>query len=505
MQHRKLDRFILTPVLFLILLVVGGVSAETRTQSAESHISDFISIVPTGQTTRLQLPATHVFQYLSEEGDALTEGGSFMGNYDFTGFVPINGSSTQGRVGLNHERNPGGVSIMDVTLDSATQQWNVTASRAVDFSNVAGTARNCSGAVTPWNTFISCEETVSGDGNDDGYNDLGWCIEIDPVSGSVVDQTGDLDGADKLWAMGNFAHENLVVHDNWRTVYLGTDNRTGYLYKFVADVAQNLSAGTLYAFKDLGDGNGEWVQLANTTPAERNSVAAQAGALGARVFDGIEDVEISPLDGMVYFAVKGEGRVYRLNDADPLAGTTVTGLETYVGNMSYMIDHAGGSTSVAWGNGNDNLAFDNLGNLWVLQDGGNNYIWVVGVGHTQNAPKVSLFGTVPLGAEPTGITFTPDNNYLFMSIQHPFITNGVTAQPDAFGEPRTFSKDVAIVIARAEMLGAPTALTLRNQPQSQLTSPLLIIAGLAATLLLTIRYCARTEWWQSKVAAKNRS
>ena len=27
--------------------------------------------------------------------------------------------------------------------------------------------------------------------------------------------------------------------------------------------------------------------------------------------------------------------------------------------------------------GNDNLAFDGEGNLWVLQDGGHDYIWVV--------------------------------------------------------------------------------------------------------------------------------
>lgn len=475
------------------LLVLGfGVSLVERVGviSAENapHISTFTSVTPTGQTTRFQLPDTHTFQYLAEEGDALTEGGTFMGNFDFTGYVPKNGSSTEGHVGLNHELVPGGVSIMDVSFDGVGKSWSVSASRAVDFSAVGGTRRNCSGAVTAWETLISCEENTTGDGNGDGYNDIGWCVEIDPATGTVIDQTGGLDGADKLWALGNFAHENMVVHPNDRTAYTGTDTSTGYLYKFVADSAQDLSSGALYVFKDLGGGDAEWVQIANSTPAEQNSVSSQAAAAGARAFNGVEDVEISPIDGLVYFAVKGESRVYRFNDVDPLAGTTISGFETYVGGMSYTIDHATGSESVAWGGGNDNLAFDELGNLWVLQDGGNNYIWVVGMGHTQVAPRVSLFGIAPSGSEPTGITFTPDYNYLFMSIQHPSGTNAVTTQPDAFGTLRHFDKDVAIVIARAGMLGTsqpPTVVTVSNQTSQPMSYILIwvVVLGLSAVLL----------------------
>lgn len=52
-------------------------------------------------------------------------------------------------------------------------------------------------------------------------------------------------------------------------------------------------------------------------------------------------------------------------------------METYVVNTSYDIEHENGTTSANWGYGNDNLAFDGDGNLWVFQDGGNNYIWLV--------------------------------------------------------------------------------------------------------------------------------
>ena len=103
---------------------------------------------------------------------------------------------------------------------------------------------------------------------------------------------------------------------------------------------------------------------------------------------------------MVYFAVKGEGQVYRFQDSDPLTGTAAD-METFVGNMSYDIIHESGTTTKAWGNGNDNLAFDSTGNLWVFQDGDSNYIWVVESGHTQLIPRVKVFGIAPTGAEPT--------------------------------------------------------------------------------------------------------
>ena len=130
-------------------------------------------------------------------------------------------------------------------------------------------------------------------------------------------------------------------------------------------------------------------------------------------------------------------------------------METYVGGpgVAYDIKHASGTTSVTWGRGNDNMAFDAQGNLWVLQDGDDDYIWVVKEGHTTVCPRVEIFGRTPLGSEPTGITFSPDNKFLFMSIQHPNSSNNTSSQTDAAGASVNFAKDVALVIARKENLG----------------------------------------------------
>jgi hypothetical protein len=393
----------------------------------------------------------------------LTQGGVLPTKTDFTGYVPKGGSSENGFLSINSETAPGGVTILDIDYDTTYNIWQTSRSEAIDFSSVIGTIANCSGTVTPWNTIISCEELTSieletrpgfeypKDVNNDGYHDFGWAIEIDPVTKTVVDQEGGLNGPDKLWAMGNFKHENAVVHSNQRTIYQGADAQIGHLYKFVADSPKNLSSGSLYVYSGSKSGSGNWIQINNTTQAEQNSTIAQSIDAGATVFEGIEDVEIGP-DGKVYFAVKGEGRVYRFQDSDPVSGTIVTQMETYVGNATYAITHSNGTTNHEWGFGNDNLAFDGEGNLWVLQDRdtSNNYIWVVESGHSQAVPKVKIFGRPPVGSEPTGITFSPDFRFLFMSIQHPSSSNNSTSQTDAAGNEVSFDKGTSLVISLKE-------------------------------------------------------
>ena len=418
----------------------------TSCVSAQNKISDFISLEPSPENTDFVIPESHVFQKIIETGDPLSEGGFLPDRNDFTGYVGINGSSENGYLSINAETDPGGVSILDIYLDTATKLWVTTASEAVDFSSVAGTLNNCSGTITPWNSIISCEERqTTGDSNSDGYYDMGWCVEIAPDSKMVIN---------KLWALGNFKHENVSIHPNERTVYQGADSNPGYIYKFVAQNPRDLSDGALYVYSGSKNGPGNWILLNNTTPTVRNTILNQSASAGATVFNGVEDVEIGP-DGWVYFAVKNEGRVYRFQDSDPITGTEVLQMETFVGNATYAITHNNGTSNINWGNGNDNLTFDGDGNLWVTQDtfGVENYIWVVENGHSQANPKVKIFGRTPIGSEPTGITFSPDFRFLFMSVQHPNINNDSSIQVDAKGNEVGFNKSISLVIALKENLG----------------------------------------------------
>ncbi|MGB0176012.1 MAG: alkaline phosphatase PhoX, partial [Owenweeksia sp.] len=251
-------------------------------------------------------------------------------------------------------------------------------------------------------------------------------------------------------------HENAVVLNDSITLYTGEDGGSSAVFKFVANNKADLSSGTLYALKLNGTlaggepttSTGTWIQIPNTTQLERNTSRALAISLGATNFNGVEDIEVSPVDGKMYFTAKGNNRVYRFTDN----GTTVSNFETFVGGMSYVLNTDQGVFTEPWGGGNDNLTFDDQGNLWVLQDGGNNYIWVVRPDHTQAVPKVELFASAPAGSEPTGLTFSPDYRFGFVSIQHPSGSNN--PQLDATFNNVTFNASATMVFSRQQFLGA---------------------------------------------------
>ena len=430
-----------------------------------AEIACFTSITPTIQTDSLIIPTSHSFQVLAQSGDVYTNGAVFPENFDFTCFVPISGSSSSGIITLNHENNVlGGMSVMDAQYDTSSHLWNIENVGPVDFSSVVKTERSCSGGLTPWGTVLMGEEVRSlVDTNSDGYKDVGWLVEVNPFTRQVMEYGNA--GQQKLWAMGRMLHENAAVsYEDNKTVYYGEDDSLGCVYKFIANQAGNLSEGVLFVLKldsilqfgEPTNTNGSWLPIGNSTQSERNNTHQIALDLGATSFYGIEDVEIGP-DGFIYFASKGHGRIYRFIDND----STISQFETFVGGRNYEILTQDSSYSEPWGIGNDNLAFDGEGNLWVLQDGSKDFIWVVKSGHTQENPLVEIFASTPKGSEPTGITFSPDKRFLFMSLQHPDSTN--ILQIEASGNFVKFNKSSMIVIARKEFLGNWSPLSITNQ------------------------------------------
>lgn len=426
-----------------------------------THISCFTSIVPTAQTGKLIIPTEHKYQLILKEGDNYTEGGGLVGGQnDFTAYVAKNASSTNGYLSVNHETNPGGVTMAEINYNATTKLWELTRSRAVSFSapSLVQTIRNCSGGITPWGTIVTAEEqTTSNDVNADGMKDYGWLVEIDPATAQVISQNTD-GSKGKLWQMGIMNHENVVINNAGTIAYYGEDGGTHMVYKYVMDTPNNLSSGNLYVLKlDQGLSGGDpvattatWVQVPNKMKADQNNTASLALSLGGTSFNGVEDVDISPIDGKIYFTAKGLNKVYRLKDD----GMTASQVETFVGGLTtnYSFDTAEGTKTEAWGDGNDNLTFDELGNLWVLQDGGKNYIWVIAPDHTQANPKVRLFASMPAGSEPTGLTFTPDHKFGFFSVQHPDAT--ISTDIDATGNTIDYrGKSATVVIALKNNLG----------------------------------------------------
>lgn len=437
---------------FFLLLSPVPVSVFAQT------IGTFPSVQPTAQTHNLILPATHTFQRLLRSGSTLTSGETAGNNLDFTGYVPIGGSSTNGYLSVSHETFPAGVTVLTLAFNPTNRLWAVTSSGNVAFpqADLGAVSAFCAGTVTPANRVMVCEETTGlSDGNGDGYNDDGWIIEIDPATRTVINQDGT-GGADKLWALGRQIHEDVVIKPDQSVAYWSADNvANGYIYKFVPAVPGNFSTGQLFVLKTTSAlGTGTWEPLANATTADRNNTVLLSQAAGAFNFSRVEGIEIGP-DGKIYFASTTSGNIYRFRDNT----TGVEELEVFVASTNYDVDGAGPYPPEPWGTGADNIAFDGEGNLWVLQDGGRNHIWVVAPDHTAANPKVRLFATTPAGSEPTGITFSPDYRFLFLSLQHPNGSN-TTPQTDAAGAAVAFDNSTTVVIARKVHLGPLVALPL---------------------------------------------
>ncbi|WP_449398272.1 hypothetical protein [Chryseobacterium wanjuense] len=110
------------------------VATTTPVACNSTHISCFTSIVPTAQTNKLIIPTEHKYQLILKEGDSYTEGGGLVGGLnDFTGYVPKNGSATNGYLSVNHETNPGGVTMAEINYNATTKLWQLTKIKSGEF------------------------------------------------------------------------------------------------------------------------------------------------------------------------------------------------------------------------------------------------------------------------------------------------------------------------------------------------------------------------------------
>lgn len=210
---------------------------------------------------------------------------------DFNGFIPTGDNA--GYLFTNWEDRPGGMSRLKLMKEG--KRWVVDGEdvKMLDFSPVKGTWVNCFGSVSPWNTPLTSEELYFDDTaqwNNPDYKyisdaeaveaylgeygnpyDYGYIVEIADPAGAATPV--------KHLAMGRFSHENSFVMPDAKTVYLSDDGTDVVFFKFVADTAGDLSAGTLYAGKMTqkqaagtpaaeASFDVEWIELAHGTDAD---------------------------------------------------------------------------------------------------------------------------------------------------------------------------------------------------------------------------------------------
>lgn len=251
----------------------------------------------------------------------------------------------------------------------AAGHHRMTTSADSDGRMVIGTMNNCAGGMTPWGTYLTCEENFNGHfsgslpanhpetenhrrynvptdytnwGTHDKRFDIGvephepnrfgWVVEIDPLDPRSTPK--------KRTALGRFKHEGgecILSTDGRLVVYMGDDQQFEYLYKFVSRDRVNLDKpranrdlldhGILYVAKFYDDGFLEWLPLVyenSPLEAEFESQAEvliearrAADLLGATPLDRPEDVVPNAKTGKVYAMLTNNSKRKKANAANP--------------------------------------------------------------------------------------------------------------------------------------------------------------------------------------------
>lgn len=231
------------------------------------------------------------------------------------------------------ESRPAAFYITELNQNTSTGALTAVKTKPISFASVGGGWVHCAGVRTPWKSHLGSEEyepdarlidpvtgikanactvnatdCVSGSkGVDDYYGAMGRYFGGDmtkvnpylygfPVEASVTgaDMGGGTFASNvsvaKHYSMGRTANELSYVMPDNKTVYISDDGTMVGLYKYVADTAQNLSAGTLYAARltqtaaeNGGSFTVSWVELGHATDAEVKSIIETGGAGGGKI------------------------------------------------------------------------------------------------------------------------------------------------------------------------------------------------------------------------------
>ncbi len=299
------------------------------------------------------------------------------------------------------------------------------------FPIIAGTIRNCAGGMTPWGTWITCEENTSGASGTARLQNHGYLFEMDPRTGQV---------AGPYSAMGRANHEAVSIDPTTSDAYITEDATGSVVYKFVpTDTSKQFGSlgngGSLFAMKVPGKANfgdfgtvGETVTGVTWTPCPGSpDIAGLAASFpSADVTRGNKVEGCWWIEGAFWFvssystagAYPHNGQVFKY-DPTTSAITLIARIPQGGANVT-LTD--GVTTQTHLLRDPDNLAATPYGGAIWSQDGGS----------AQYLACVEADGSYfplaknPAGGEWAGAHFSADGKWLFANQQTRGLTLAIT-------------------------------------------------------------------------------
>jgi secreted PhoX family phosphatase len=323
----------------------------------------------------------------------------------------------------NGQPLPGGTSNIVYNLKTHTVEN--------EFMSLIGTIRNCAGGITPWNSWLTCEESVLTASDKIGKNH-GYVFEVPATATELVK-------AEPIPAMGRFNHEAACVDPTTGVVYLTEDRSDSLFYRFIPNQVGNLhKGGKLQALAVIDhpqfDSRNwdevaltrshavacEWLDL-DEVESPKDDLRLRGYNSGAARFARGEGIHFG--NNELYFCCtnggnKKLGQIMRYVPS-PFEGSADEHKQP--GKLSLFVE----SEDKVSFNFGDNLTIAPNGHLIVCED---QYTDVVD-NHLKGVTKEGLlydFAKVRWQTEPAGACFSPDGSTMFVNLYSPTATLAIT-------------------------------------------------------------------------------
>ena len=382
----------------------------------------------------LDLPEGFRYRTFSLTGETMSDGRRVAGGHDGMGSFAGPGDSTV--LVRNHELSPGANGLThplayDPLCPGGTTNLVVGPDGTLlsSYVSLAGTHRNCSGGITPWNTWLTGEETEAHPSQTAARvgRPHGYVFEVDPYTAPETPPV-------PLPAMGRFAHEAVAVDPSTGTVYETEDagGPAGCFYRFrpwqPLGGPGSLAAGGVLEVMRVADAPADlsFVSVLGTTFADIHWDAIPVPDFDPTSTDATARLPVrrqtaNPTripkcegaywgDGAVYFVSsfarpRHEGQVWRY---EPAANT-----------LTLVVQIAPGGTF----DGPDNVIGSPYGGLFLCEDGdGESYV----VGADDSGALYPFARNALNDSEFAGACFDKTGRTMFVNVQSPGITYAIT-------------------------------------------------------------------------------